>query len=758
MTLTSLNGFATPWAQAMLRASWQGGLALVIAWALAQTLARRSGRAQSWIWRAAYLKFAAALVLLAPLNLALLPAARQPVTPIAAKNIATLETALPGDTDLPQQTRASKPLAPSLPPVPATPLSPALWLLMLWSIGVLSVLIHFARALRVSLRLRQTATPVTNEKLRVLYARLAANSRLPHPPALLTTTSPFAPVLTGLRRPAILLPESLLSAAAPERLSLILAHELAHAKRRDILWNHFHAAITAIFCFHPLLWLARRPVRFAQELACDELTLSLTRARPADYADTLLDVLTLQNHQRRAPMSVGVADSASHMRRRLLAMKTITPSSRRRLITTATFLTALAALGLVPWRLVAQSAPTVPATQPAPAFASLQPRSATIDANSAHFDGGVTLTSGTTTLRADSVDLLGPMKLTTVPTPDARTAPHAEASDAAIEKLRKKIAADWTGVDAARSKLEEATSKVKQASAAGNTADAASRQKDLAAAQAELKEREGTLERDQASLMQVAGEAYAAAHPDSLPIAQIQSSSAPSGSQPPLSFPAQIHAPTATIRPPVSGTLTEILAKPGQQVKKGDILFKLDNHDAAAMVAKDQANVTIAREKLKAAEVQQEQVRAGVIPIASAASIEQAQAEVQAQRATLEADQAVLDATNIRAPFDGTLANFDLAPGAFVNQGAPLASLVNTTDLSVVFSVPVPYNVTSGQKVTFRLEPVNFPPNAPAFTGEITYVSPAIDPATGTCEASAHLTGDTSGLKPGTLGNVLMQK
>ncbi len=476
--LMSISGFANAWAQAMLRATWQGGLALVLAWALCQTVARRSGRAQSWIWRLAFLKFAACLLLLAPLSLPLLPTPQQRSQPIAA-SIPTLPPPAPAAaTALPQQTRASSPGAPSSPP--ASLLSPPslvrpFWLLIPWCIGVLCVLVPFSLGYRDSRRLRRSGTPFANPHLTAMYSDLAGKFLIRPPPVLLSTASPLAPLLTGVFRPAILLPESLAGAPA-ERLTLILAHELAHARRRDIFWNQFHAAVTAIFFFHPLLWLARRPVRFAQELACDQFTLAITRARPADYASTLLDVLTLQNHLRRTPISVGVADSAGSMTRRLLAMKTFTPWSKRRLMASATCFTALAAIGLLPWRLVARaSSPSAPASPAANA-------------------------------------------------PVGTTSP-------AIEDIRAKIAADWARVNAAQSKLDEAKVTTAEPSARGGPADVAADQKALANAQTEIDEQKRTLEQDQISLMQIVGQAYAAVHPDYAPLAQIRSPAAAPASQ-----------------------------------------------------------------------------------------------------------------------------------------------------------------------------------------------------------------------------------
>ena len=473
VALIPLSDFATAWMHAMFRASWQGGLALILAWALCQTLARRSGRVQSWIWRLAYLKFAASLLLLAPLNLAILPAAHA-----SSGTIPTSQSIPPNSppiaTVFPQQTRASvtPTPAPTTPTAPPFSISPALCLLAAWSLGTFLVLIYFAGGYRDARRLRQSAKRITDENLLTRYSSLAAEFHLRRPPILLATPAPLAPVLTGLFRPANQLPESLLTTGNQDRLALILAHELAHAKRRDLFWNHFHAAITALFFFHPLLWLTSRPIRFAQELACDQLTLALTRASSADYASTLLDVLAFQNDLRRAPISVGIADSASQMRRRLHAMKNVVPRSHRRQTAAAGLLAVVAVIGLIPWRLVAQT--------PTPAAQSL---------NGA-------------TVRADSMEVHGPVSLIAVST--------AQDPSAQLDALRAKFNADVALRQLALDKINEAVKKIKQLPTPRSPADVEKIQQQLIAAQAEFDELQRMVQQDEYALVRLTSESIAA--------------------------------------------------------------------------------------------------------------------------------------------------------------------------------------------------------------------------------------------------------
>src|SRR6185437_10408116 len=78
---------------------------------------------------------------------------------------------------------------------------------------------------------------------------------------LLESAAVRVPAVVGWLRPAILLPVGLLGGIAPEQLELILAHELAHIRRRDFLANLLQTAIETGLFYHPAVWWVSRTVR-----------------------------------------------------------------------------------------------------------------------------------------------------------------------------------------------------------------------------------------------------------------------------------------------------------------------------------------------------------------------------------------------------------------------------------------------------------------------------------------------------------------
>jgi hypothetical protein len=167
-----------------------------------------------------------------------------------------------------------------------------------------------------------------------------------------------SPVLVGACRPALVLPPSLLTVCGRDEVQAILAHELAHLERGDLLWAWLPTLARALFFFHPLLWLAQREWRLAQEICCDELAVLVTPVSALEYGQVVLKVAARRRSDRcREPLAVGVVGSYQSLRRRLVALQQIRPISRRRGCVIGALLAAAGTMLIVPWHVTAQAAP-----------------------------------------------------------------------------------------------------------------------------------------------------------------------------------------------------------------------------------------------------------------------------------------------------------------------------------------------------------------------------------------------------------------
>ncbi|MGA2556249.1 MAG: M56 family metallopeptidase, partial [Verrucomicrobiota bacterium] len=364
-----LNPLAASGLAALWRATWQGSLALLLVWAVCRVFQRLPARAKSWLWRLAYLKLLVALLLAAPIALPVLPAkTAPPSTPAqladSIPSIASLDLPLPAFAVAapPQTTPAGSAAPPALPhpsaSAPSVRLRPnaAAWLMLVWALGVAACGFCAWRGSRRARRLLRACSPVADPTLLQCSAELARSFRLPAVPSLLTSEAISSPLLLGIRRPVIVLPSALASASSLSNMRLMIAHEMAHLKRSDLWWVWLAVAGESLFFFHPLLWLARREWRLAQEMACDEMVVRMTRVPAAAYGEMLVGVAALSLLQRRDPILValGLTETKEMLVKRLNAMKLIKSNSTKRMVLATAAILTLGALSVLPWRLTAQ--------------------------------------------------------------------------------------------------------------------------------------------------------------------------------------------------------------------------------------------------------------------------------------------------------------------------------------------------------------------------------------------------------------------
>jgi beta-lactamase regulating signal transducer with metallopeptidase domain len=133
----------------------------------------------------------------------------------------------------------------------------------------------------------------------------------------------FSPAVCGLWRPAILLPEALLTRLAPDNLRAVLIHELAHIKRADLWVNCLQTILQIIYFYNPLVWLANAIVRCVREQAVDEMSLVALGAEARSYGNTLIDIAEMAfGRANPALRLVGVAESKKSLEGRIRHMTT----------------------------------------------------------------------------------------------------------------------------------------------------------------------------------------------------------------------------------------------------------------------------------------------------------------------------------------------------------------------------------------------------------------------------------------------------
>ena len=140
--------------------------------------------------------------------------------------------------------------------------------------------------------------------------------RIHRPVTLLISKEVGSPMAIGIREPAVVLPESLLTEFQETDLDHVLLHELAHMARRDD-WTNLTARVAGgLFVLHPVAaWILRR-IEHEREMACDDWVVSVTGAAKP-YAASLTRLFELCLLRRRLLLASGMAERASQLEQRI---------------------------------------------------------------------------------------------------------------------------------------------------------------------------------------------------------------------------------------------------------------------------------------------------------------------------------------------------------------------------------------------------------------------------------------------------------
>ena len=172
----------------------------------------------------------------------------------------------------------------SLTPRPSIVVGAGGFLLRLWATGAALLLLWLAICQLQLTQLHRHAAALTDGPA---WDTLTALT--PHPPRLYACPGLPGPFLAGVVRPAVYLPADHAETFSPDALRAVLAHELAHAARRDTRWTLASRLLCALLWPQPLLWLLCRQLDHLAEDACDRAVLAHA-CPPRVYADCLLSL------------------------------------------------------------------------------------------------------------------------------------------------------------------------------------------------------------------------------------------------------------------------------------------------------------------------------------------------------------------------------------------------------------------------------------------------------------------------------------
>lgn len=195
------------------------------------------------------------------------------------------------------------------------------------------------------------------------------------------------------------------------------------------------------------------------------------------------------------------------------------------------------------------------------------------------------------------------------------------------------------------------------------------------------------------------------------------------------------------LRPEVSGRLNRILILEGREVRAGTALFKVDDVELTAQVARLEAERDLAEQALARTRDLLER------DASSEADLELAEANFRSAQAQLELQQTRLARTVVRAPFGGVVGERFVSVGDYVTPSERLTTLQTVNPQRAVFQVPERYarQLEVGQGMTFRVAAM---PDR-EFAGTVDFVDPRVQLPGRTIAVKARVDNEDRALKPG---------
>jgi RND family efflux transporter MFP subunit len=152
----------------------------------------------------------------------------------------------------------------------------------------------------------------------------------------------------------------------------------------------------------------------------------------------------------------------------------------------------------------------------------------------------------------------------------------------------------------------------------------------------------------------------------------------------------RVRADIIAVAPDVSGLVEEVLIRDNQLVRKGDIMLRLDPKRFRLAVRQAEAalaNREAAAERAASDRTRYEKLSEGVVSQQQRETIRAADLQAKAAYSQSVADLDIarlnLDRSEIRAPANGRVTNFDLRPGAYLAAGRGIMALIDTDTVRV---------------------------------------------------------------------------
>jgi beta-lactamase regulating signal transducer with metallopeptidase domain len=297
VVVEAANRLAAAAGPMVLTTLWQSALLAAVVALLAAALRRAAPALRYWLWQIVAIKLLLMPLWTTSLNIG------WPIQPASgvgtiheSKNFAASELAIAVPSAATGWAIPHTPAPSATPGYASEPsslgaLTWSAWSLLAWVAMVLTQFLQLVGQRHRLAKLLRSAT-AAEDKILSLVQQVSRSLSLNRTPSVLLTMENCSPFVQGILHPRLVLPKSLLETLSPVQLRQVVLHELAHLRRRDLVWCWIPQIARILFFFNPVAHLVRHRIRLESELACDQQAMRSEYDTPADYVQTLLLVMS----------------------------------------------------------------------------------------------------------------------------------------------------------------------------------------------------------------------------------------------------------------------------------------------------------------------------------------------------------------------------------------------------------------------------------------------------------------------------------
>ncbi len=195
------------------------------------------------------------------------------------------------------------------------------------------------------------------------------------------------------------------------------------------------------------------------------------------------------------------------------------------------------------------------------------------------------------------------------------------------------------------------------------------------------------------------------------------------------------------------GRILQMNFKEGDNIRKGQLVAKIDLEQIDKQVAELETSMTLAKD------VFERQSRLWKQNIGSELQYLEAKNNVERLEKSLETIEFQKTKANVYAPISGVIEMVNLNQGEMASPGMPIIQILNTNKVKVVADIPETYlgKIKRGETVTIK-----FPALDKEIQAKISQIGRTIDPANRTFEAEINLNNSKGIYKPNLLASMLI--